>query len=112
MEESVKPIENGRDNKGKFVKGNPGGGRKPIPPEIKKMFESSCVDAVELLVKTMLDEETKMDIRIDCATQILDRGIGKAVQQNINENINHTVLDETTEETRERLLQLLESLRK
>lgn len=67
-------------------KGGPG--RKPEPPEIKKMFVEASIEAAQMLINTMHNEDAKLELRIDCANEILNRGIGKPIQQVISENIN------------------------
>ncbi len=55
-------------------------GCKPTPPEIKEMFKAACPDAAKLLIDTMLDEDIRIELRVDCANEVLNRGIGKAHQ--------------------------------
>ena len=64
----------------KFQPGNPGGGRKPIPPDIKAALKSYLTEAIELIVKTMRDENTKKDLRVHCAEVIIERNLGKSAQ--------------------------------
>ena len=75
MDATIKRSENGR-----FTKGNAGGGRKQIPPDIKEMFKNATPSAVQLLIDTANNEEIDMKLRIDCADKILDRSLGKARQ--------------------------------
>lgn len=86
-----------------------GQGRKKTPPEIKEMFEASCAEAVQLLINTMHDSNAKPELRVQCANEILNRGIGKPLQQTINENINVN-LSETLEESKEKLNKMLEAI--
>lgn len=69
-----------RNGKGQFVKGNPGGGRKAIPPDVKEMLAAASVDAAKLLVETMRNPEMRIDLRMDCAKEVLNRVYGKASQ--------------------------------
>lgn len=75
---SVKRMENGRDNKGRFVKGNPGGGRKPIPTDVKEAFSGLVPDAVDTLRDLLYSEDERL--RLDAAKVILDRVYGKPHQ--------------------------------
>ena len=70
----------GRDSKGRFAKGNPGGGRKTIPEDVKQMLKAATTDAARLLVDTMNDPEIKIETRLDCAKTVMERVYGKASQ--------------------------------
>ncbi|MBQ2095403.1 MAG: hypothetical protein II474_05825, partial [Firmicutes bacterium] len=59
--------------------GNPSG-RKKQDPVVKKMFEAALPDAVQLLVNTMNNENTKVELRVQCANAIIDRVMGKPQQ--------------------------------
>ena len=76
--ETAKPSV--RDANGRFAKGNRTGGRKEIPPDVKKMLKAAVPDAVQLLIDTMLDEDAKTELRVKCAETIIDRVHGKATQ--------------------------------
>ena len=71
-----------RDNKGRFVKGQTGnpGGRPATPDNVKEMLKGSTVPAVQLLIDTMTNIETKQELRVRCAEILIDRVMGKAVQ--------------------------------
>ena len=70
----------GRNSKGRFVKGNKAGGRKKIPEEVKQMLLAATPDATQLLIDTMRDEEAALNLRLDCANKIIERVYGKAAQ--------------------------------
>ena len=71
----------GRDEKGRFAKGNKSnGGRPKMPEEIREAFQKACPDALEVLIAIMSNERAKDTDRIRAAEVILDRGYGKAPQ--------------------------------
>lgn len=78
----VKRGENGleRDEKGRFVAGNAGGGRKAIPDEVKEMLVAATPSAVQLLVDMMTDFSAPKDLRVRCAEIILNRVYGRPTQ--------------------------------
>lgn len=76
----VKRAENGRDEKGRFVVGNAGGGRKPVPDEVKEMLVAATPSAVQLLVDMMMDYGAPKDLRVRCAEVILNRVYGRPTQ--------------------------------
>jgi len=71
-----------RDPKtGRFVKGgNPHGGRKKLPEDLKQAFRDVCPQALETLRGILENDEARDADRIRAAEIILDRGYGKAVQ--------------------------------
>ena len=77
---SDKRQKNGRDNKGRFLPGNKGGGRKPTPKEFKELAENSSVDALETVINILRDPEARHADKIKAAELILDRAYGKAKQ--------------------------------
>lgn len=44
------------------------------------MFEAALPEAVQLLVNTMNNENTKVELRVQCANTIIDRVMGKPQQ--------------------------------
>ena len=81
MAEIRKPVvRSGRNAKGQFVKGNAGGGRKPVPKEVREMLQAATTEAAQLLIDTMRDPEAKQNLRLDCAQEILNRVYGRAAQ--------------------------------
>ena len=72
--------DNQRNEKGRFVAGNKGGGRRKVPDEVKKMFLAATPDATRLLIETMNNEDAPLKIRIDCANTVIERVYGKAAQ--------------------------------
>jgi len=72
-----------RANKGRIQKGqvlNPGG-RPKIPQTVKEMLKAMTPEAVEELAKIMRNPMTKDADRLRAIEQILDRSLGKPVQQ-------------------------------
>ena len=65
---------------GRFVKGNTGGGRKPLPEDLKDAFQLSGREALETLLAVMRDKKARNADRIRAAEIILDRGYGKPKQ--------------------------------
>lgn len=62
-----------------FQKGNPGGGRKKIPANIKKAFEEATPEAVQTLIDLMRNSSDD-NVRLKAAKEICDRHLGKPVQ--------------------------------
>lgn len=81
MAETVNRTGNGRDSKGKFTKGNPGGGRKPIPQEFKELAESYSVEALQTVIDIIKNPLTETKDKLKAIEIVMDRGIGKATQQ-------------------------------
>lgn len=48
--------------------------------KMKKMLEAASVPALELLIQTMQNEEVKLDVRLDCAREVMNRAYGKSQQ--------------------------------
>ena len=69
-----------RDENGRFLPGNHGGGRKKISGEVKEMLRAATEDAAALLIRTINDEEARLETRIDCAKTVMDRVFGSASQ--------------------------------
>ena len=67
-----------RDKNGKFLPGNPGGGRPKIPDDVKEATRAACPKAVAVLV-ALLDSKKEL-VRMDAAKILLERGYGKPVQ--------------------------------
>lgn len=70
----------GRDSKGRFAKGNKGGGRPKLPEELKEACKAASVDAINVLKGIMQDSSARDADRIRAAEVLLDRGYGKPVQ--------------------------------
>lgn len=77
---AVKRTKNGRDEKGRFVKGNPGGGRPKTPDEVKTAFKAMADGFPEFARKALADPEVGMAYKVDLYKMILDRAYGKPVQ--------------------------------
>lgn len=73
-----KPVD--RDKNGRFLPGNHNGGRKKISGEVKEMLQAATEDAAALLIRTINDEEARLETRIDCAKTVMDRVFGRASQ--------------------------------
>ena len=85
----------GRDQKGRFVKGNPGGGRPPMPDEVKEMLKGATADAARLLIETMADESAPLKLRLDCAAAVMDRVYGRPTQPIDGELDAHSAFEVT-----------------
>jgi hypothetical protein len=60
--------------------GNPGG-RPKERADVKELARSHAVAAIEVLAKIMHDDMAKHSARVSAATQLLDRALGKPVQE-------------------------------
>lgn len=80
-EPSVNRRKNGgaRDSKGRFVKGNPGGGRPRLPEDVKKAFREKTQEALDCLVDILTNSESDV-ARVQAANAVLDRAWGKPPQ--------------------------------
>lgn len=74
-----KRTKNGQDSRGKFVKGNKLGGRKPIPENVKEAFGELVPTALEKL-KNILETSTDERVVLDAAKIIFDRNYGRPTQ--------------------------------
>jgi len=72
---------NGRDAKGRYVKGNCGNphGRPLLPTELRELAQAKGADALKLFIDLM-EVGTTEEIRLKAAEKLLDRGYGKATQ--------------------------------
>lgn len=76
--------EFGNNISGNFVKGAPSpnpGGRSKFETEVMHFMKRSSMDAAQFLYRTMMNSDQPVKIRVKCAENILDRGLGRAVQQ-------------------------------
>ena len=97
-----------RDNKGRFVAGNTGGGRPRMPDEVKNMLKAATPRAAQLLIDVIDDENQPMNLRIDCANKVIERIFGKPNQPIDGEIVTlSTTIDISLDEK----LQLIESIR-
>ena len=64
----------------KGVSGNPSG-RPKTPPEIKEAFTKLVPRAIETLQAILSDDTARQSDRIKASEVILDRALGRAVQQ-------------------------------
>lgn len=90
---SVKRDENGRDSKGRFVNGNPGGGRKPLPDDFKAVCREHALPALLTMVEIYSNPEEDSNKRISAAKVIIEYAYGKP-----KESVD--LLHEITEGTR------------
>lgn len=73
--------KNGRDEKGRFIKGSGGGpGRKPLAPNLKDALLPLGDKAVSALQAILDDPEAKQGDKLRAAEIVLDRLLGKAAQ--------------------------------
>lgn len=70
----------GRDSKGRFTKGNPGGGRKKTPEEFSEALQSQTSQALATIVSLMKNPNTEPGIRLKACIYIIDRTYGKPTQ--------------------------------
>ena len=76
----------GRDSKGRFVKGGPGGpGRTPLAPNLKDALLPLGDKAVAALTKILDDPDAKDSDKLRAAEIVLERLLGKAAQPIIAE---------------------------
>lgn len=69
----------GNPNWRKGVSGNPGG-RPKVVAEVRELAREHTEQALNTLVTIMGDEKANHSARVAAATQILDRGYGRAPQ--------------------------------
>jgi len=69
--------KNGTFEKG--VSGNPSGKPKDVQ-EIIRLAREKCPEAIEKIYKIMMNSKASHSAQIQAAKEILDRGLGKAVQ--------------------------------
>ena len=67
-----------RDKNGRFLPGNPGGGRPKIDPEAKEILKVATPDAARALVELL--KSKRENIRFIAAQEILNRTQGKPEQ--------------------------------
>ena len=74
---------------GRFQKGTSGnpGGRPKGNPNIAALALKNSERAIATIIKIMDDEKASSSIRLAAAVQILDRAIGKPMQQ-VDSNVN------------------------
>ena len=83
--EQNRPAENwaqtGRDEKGRFVPGNKGGGRKPIPKELRDILTLKYgPEAIHKMYALMTDPQTPKKIQLEAAEALADRAFGGPTQ--------------------------------
>ena len=88
-----------RDKNGKFVKGNKGGGRKQIPPEIREALTNLIPKSIEKL-QSILEASEDDKLVLETIKVILDRVYGKPLQsiESKNENTDTVIIKGEVEE--------------
>jgi hypothetical protein len=90
-----------RDKNGKFAKGNAGGGRKPMPAEIKESLTQLVPKAVERLTD-IINNSKNEKIVMQAVEVIFNRVYGKPQQQlDIESNNSHTLEVVLTDQLKE-----------
>ena len=80
-----------RDKNGKFMKGYAGGGRKPIPPDIKEALTQLIPKAVERL-GAIIHHSEEDKLVMEAVKVVFDRVYGKPQQAlDIESNNNHVL---------------------
>ena len=72
--------DSGRDNKGRFVKGNSNGGRKPMPDAFKKKCIANAEHALDTLIAIMNDRNEDAAKRISAGKIVIEYAYGKPAQ--------------------------------
>lgn len=89
--EEMAEIADKRNKNGTFAPGNAGGGRKPIPPEIKEALAALIPKAIERLTGIIHDSEDDKLV-MEAVKVVFDRVYGKPQQAlDIESNNNHTI---------------------
>ena len=78
-----------RDSKGRFTKGNTGGGRKPMPKAMKEMAQEYAPRAMQFAFEVMENENEKTAYRLEAAKLIIERAYGKPTQE-VNAALNYS----------------------
>lgn len=85
-----------RDERGRFLHGNRGGGRTRLPEEIKEIFVTATPTAAKYLVSIITNESERTEHRIRASEIILNRVYGmpkQSVEAIVDSNINTPSID-------------------
>jgi hypothetical protein len=89
MLESENRSNNGeRDNRGRFIRGNRGGGRRPIPQNVVEALKELVPTAIEKL-SNIINNSDDEKLILDASKVIFDRVYGKPSQYQQIENISN-----------------------
>src|SRR3954469_1462739 len=81
----------------RFPKGWKGGGRKPVPEDVKEVARALTIEAIETLGEVMRNKSAPPAARVSASTAILDRVYGKPAQT-VEATVTRGVVDMTDEE--------------
>lgn len=76
------------------TEGKRSAGRPRKPKDARELLKASSMQAVEVLIQVMEDENTKPELRVKCAEGIMDRVYGKsatAIEDIDNSSISITL---------------------
>ena len=69
-----------RDKNGRFAKGNPGGGRRKMPPEFREAVLKYAPDALSVVAGIMRDPKAEPQHRLAAAKLVIEYAYGKPRQ--------------------------------
>jgi len=75
-----KRSNNGRDKKGRFTKGNTGGGRPKTPKEFKELAQENSIPALKKVIEILNNPKSKDRDKLKAAEMVMDRAWGKPLQ--------------------------------
>lgn len=80
-------MADGRDNKGRFTQGNPGGGRPRLPKAFHETLKANAQDALDTVISIMRDEKNKPELRFKAACFIIDHSYGSGLKEAQSEDV-------------------------